>query len=325
MDAANTARPPFDTAGYGAFLGGLWSRGGAIAPPGGVGVLGNMSHSLGTLAAGDYPGMPSATAAQLGHGRPRQSSFEYGLGTASGQNPMALLQGMAGGASGFAPSLGVPGGLDVGSAAALDQQLQMYMHMTGTTGEPVAVGAAAAAGLAGGLLAGGAAARPPFAGLPSGFQEAVNASPGGLFSLPLSQGGNTMQQAGLGTGTGSSTGTVGSLLSGGLAASAGSVSGLFSPAAVDFGSAAAGGQGLFSGPSGFGIEAGLGGAQQQRQVLVMGLPPGLTDEDLRALFEVCGPLRSVSKQPEQVRQRHGGSSSSDWGRLVSWSGVRSLS
>lgn len=35
-------------------------------------------------------------------------------------------------------------------------------------------------------------------------------------------------------------------------------------------------------------------------VLVTGLPPGLSDADLRALFEICGALRSVDKQQEQV-------------------------
>jgi hypothetical protein len=40
---------------------------------------------------------------------------------------------------------------------------------------------------------------------------------------------------------------------------------------------------------------------QKRQLLVTGLPRGLGENDVRVLFEVCGPLASVTKAPEQVR------------------------
>lgn len=63
--------------------------------------------------------------------------------------------------------------------------------------------------------------------------------------------------------------------------------------------------GAVGGIAGFGEGAGGpmggGGGAHQRQVLVTGLPPGLNDANLRALFEICGPLGAVSKKPEQAR------------------------
>jgi hypothetical protein len=71
---------------------------------------------------------------------------------------------------------------------------------------------------------------------------------------------------------------------------------LFSPPNNMMGGGMPGAGGVMAG--GMGMNGQQGG--MQRQVLVTGLPPGLTDGDLRALFEICGPLRSVNKQPDQV-------------------------
>jgi hypothetical protein len=89
---------------------------------------------------------------------------------------------------------------------------------------------------------------------------------------------------------------------------------MVSPAGAAAG--AASGRGLGTPPGIFGGNVAPGGAaaagpppppslptdvqQQRRQVLVTGLPRGLSETDVRLLFKVCGPLTSVTKVPDQV-------------------------
>jgi hypothetical protein len=294
FDSLNPARHSFDAAGYGSALGGMWPRGpaGGLSPPGvlGGGMGGMMSSSLGALGS-TPPGMHPAAMAQ---GRARRNSFEYGMGPMGGPSALQMLQG-AGGSAGY-PGLG---GLDVSTAGNLDQQLQLLMQMTGTTGEPFGPGA-------GGLLGmpGGPHGTPPAGGLRTG-----GGSAGGLFSPPMSA------PAGMG-GLGGPGGLAGLSTPPGHYMGGPAGMGGFGGPRPNAGGPPGQGGGLFSPPSLMGaggpggMMAGAGGRMglenlsqpSQRQVLVTGLPPGLTDGDVRSLFEICGPLRAVSKQPDQVRQ-----------------------
>lgn len=295
LDALNPARRSFEHPGYSSSMGGLWPRGGGPGlSPGGFGPTG-ISSSLGALG-GTPPGMHAAAA--MGQGRNRRNSYDYGLG-GMGPPQLQMLQG-AGGSAGYPAAMG-PGGFDVSTAGNLDQQLQLLMQLTGTAGDAGFGGAGPGMlGVPGGAQPG----TPPPAG---SFRPAMAGGPtAGLFSTPMSAG-----AGGFG-----GLGGPGSL--GGLSTSPGpflhgapGAGGLFgeNPAT------AAAGQNLFSpsgmqGPGGMGagglMPGGVGGmegpppAGQQQQVLVTGLPPGLSDADLRSLFEICGPLRGVNKQPDQV-------------------------
>jgi hypothetical protein len=300
-------RNSFDAAGYGSSMGGGWSRGPGtvlgVSVPGGLGggFGGGISSSLGARG-GTPPGMHAA--AGMGQGRARRSSFEYGMGGLGGPSALQMLQG-AGGTAGYPGALG-PGGFDVSTAENLDQQLQLLMQITGTAGDP----AGAFGGLLGGLPGGQPGTPPPAGGLRG--NALVPGSAGGLFSPPMSAaaaagGGPLGALAGLSTTPGGFMPAQGgnpALFGGNAAAGGGGGGGMFSPSGLPgmgggFMGGAAGGMAGFGEGAG-GHLGGVGGAQQ-RQVLVTGLPPGLNDANLRALFEICGPLGAVSKKPEQVR------------------------
>lgn len=277
LDGLGHARHSFELpgmqGGYGGSYGGggMWPHG----PGGGMGGMGGMSSSLGALA-GTPPGMHAAAAAAMAQGRARRNSFEYGAGPQlGGPSALQMLQGT-----------GLGAGLDVSTAGNLDQQLQLLMQMTGTAGEPGAFGPGA-----GGMLGvpGMQPATPPGALRPSPL---VRGPTGGLFSPPMSA---SSGFSGMAPGAGGLPGfstppgpyqlgvAPGGFFGGNAAASAApGLGGLMSPAGMT------------------GVTGPAPGLADGSHVLVTGLPPGLSDADLRALFEICGALRSVDKQEEQV-------------------------
>jgi hypothetical protein len=275
LDSLNLGRRSFDVQhGYPGSLGGIWPRGPAGLSPG-MGGLGGMSSSLGALA-GTPPGMHAAAMAQ---GRNRRNSFDYGMGPMGGPSALQMIQGA--------------GGLDISTAGNLDHQLQLLMQMTGTAGDPN-VFAAGAGGLMG--MPGGQPGTPPPGGLRGSPIGASNA--GGLLSPPMSAAAAFGDMQGFSTPPGafmSGTGYAG-FFGGSSATVAAGQGSLFSPRNNMTGGGMPGTGGVMAG--GLGMDTQQGG--MQRQVLVTGLPPGLTDRDLTALFEMCGPVRSVSKQPDQV-------------------------
>lgn len=274
LDNLNPGRRSFEIQGYPGSLGGVWPRGPAGLSPG-MGGLGGMSSSLGALA-GTPPGMQAAAMAQ---GRNRRNSFEYGMGPLGGPSALQMLQGA--------------GGFDVSTAGNLDQQLQLLMTMTGTAGDPNAF-AAAAGGLMG--MPGGQPGTPTPGGMRGNPMGAGNA--GGLLSPPMSAAAAFGGMPGLSTPPGAFVGGPGpgGFYGGNSATSPAGQGSLFSPPNNMMGGGRPGVGAMMAG--GLGMEGQQGGVQ--RQVLVTGLPPGLTDGDLRALFEICGPLRSVNKQHDQV-------------------------
>jgi hypothetical protein len=279
LDSLNPGRRSFDVQGYPGSLGGIWPRGPAGLSPG-MGGLGGMSSSLGAVA-GTPPGMHAAAA--MAQGRNRCNSFDYSMGPMGGPSAMQMIQGAQ-----------LAGGYDVSSAGNLDQQLQLLMQMTGTAGEPN-VFAAGAGGLMG--MPGGQPGTPPAGGLRCSPVGAGNA--GGLFSPPMSAAAAALGgMPGFSTPPGAFRGGAGpgGFFGGNLATAAAGQGNLFSPPNNMMGGGMPGTGGVMAG--GMGMDGQQGG--MQRHVLVTGLPPGLTDGDLRALFEICGPLRSVNKQPEQV-------------------------
>lgn len=302
-------RNSFDAAGYGSGMGGGWSRGpgnvlGGSVPGGlGGGYGGGISSSLGALG-GTPPGMHSAAAA-MGQGRALRSSFEYGMGGLGGPSALQMLQG-AGGTAGY--PAGLAPGFDVSTAGNLDQQLQLLMQMTGTGGDPTGAFGALPGGLLGGIPGGQPGTPPPAGGLRG--NPLVPGNAGGLFGPPMSAaaaGGPLGALAGLSTPPGafmSAQGGNPALFGGNPAGAPGG--GMFSPSGLPgMGGGFMGGSA--GGMAGFGEGAGghMGGGGQQRQVLVTRLPPGLNEANLRALFEICGPLGAVSKKPEQVRPKLG--------------------
>jgi hypothetical protein len=267
---------------YGA--GAMWPRG----PGAGLGGMAGMNSSLGALA-GTPPGMhAAAAAAAMAQGRARRNSFDYGMGPQmGGPSALQMLQGA-----------GLGAGLDVSTAGNLDQQLQLLMQMTGTAGEPGGPFGPGAGGMLG--VPGMQPTTPPGPMRP-GALVGGGPSGGGLFSPPMSAAAGGFSGMGPGGLPGFSTpprpylggGAPGGFFGGNAAASAsaGLGGGLMSPAGGMLGGPQA--PGGVTGPA-----AGLMGGGSQ--VLVTGLPPGLSDADLRALFEICGALRSVDKQQEQV-------------------------
>lgn len=225
------------------------------------GGLGGLGGMSSSLGA--LAGTPPGMHAAAAMGRARRNSFEYGMGPVGA---LGLLQG-AGGSAGYPAGLA---GFDVSTAGNLDQQLQLLMQMTGTAGEPGPFGPGAGALLG---MPGAQPGTPPPGGLRTNPIGAGNS--GSLFSPPMSAAAGFSGMVGAGafsTPPGPYMGAPGGVFGGNAA------------------TAAAGQSSLFTSP-------GIVGSQ----VLVTGLPPGLSDGDLRALFEICGPLRSVSKQQEQVR------------------------